>query len=166
MTPAIYRYTFTQEFMEHLNQFSKVHQYDHRKDFKEAWVLWTADNEELVATESQRLTELDYKGDIIDKMFKSARYYFRKKTDDRPLPKERKEYISFDKSILDSMDIHILENMNFDWYSPADGFINYCKTNTELLKKEISRLQMDDAKEISQKFKKTYKNRYFMAKKK
>ena len=33
----IYRYKFTTEFMNDLFIFSKIHQYDHRSDFKEAW---------------------------------------------------------------------------------------------------------------------------------
>ena len=31
---GIYRYKFTNEFTNELFKFSKVHQYDHRKDFK------------------------------------------------------------------------------------------------------------------------------------
>jgi TctA family transporter len=34
---SIYRYKFTQEFMDELYKFSKIHQYDERADFKEAW---------------------------------------------------------------------------------------------------------------------------------
>jgi len=36
----IFRYKFDNEFTEHLYKFSKIHQYDHRKDFKEAWNIW------------------------------------------------------------------------------------------------------------------------------
>ena len=75
----IFRFKFTDEFMEDLYKFSKIHQYDHRKEFKEAWLLWIDDNAELVSDEIERLTRLNYEGDVIDKMFKSARYYFRKK---------------------------------------------------------------------------------------
>ena len=76
----IFRYKFSDEFTGPLYQFSKIHQYDHRKDFKEAWNIWIEENDDLVNKEAKRLSELDYKGDIIDKMFKSARYYFRKKS--------------------------------------------------------------------------------------
>ena len=37
----IFRYKFTDEFMEDLFKFSKIHQYDHRSVFKEAWIIWT-----------------------------------------------------------------------------------------------------------------------------
>ena len=33
---TIYRYKFREEFVGELYKFSKIHQYDHRKDFKEA----------------------------------------------------------------------------------------------------------------------------------
>ena len=35
---VIYRFKFTEQFMEELYKFSKIHQYDDRKDFKEAWL--------------------------------------------------------------------------------------------------------------------------------
>ena len=162
----IYRYKFTQEFMDNLHNFSKVHQYDHRKDFKEAWSLWTKDNEDMVNQEVQRLTDLRYDGDILDKMFKSARYYYRKKSDTKPEPKERKEYTSLHKDVLDSMDSHISENINLTWFSPAAGFDHYCQEHVTVLKNEINRIQITDHIELFQKFKKTYKNRYFIVKNK
>jgi len=36
----IFRYKFSDDFIQPLYQFSKIHQYDHRKDFKEAWNIW------------------------------------------------------------------------------------------------------------------------------
>jgi hypothetical protein len=42
--PTIYRFKFTEEFMEYLHNFSKIHQYDERKDFKEAWNIWIETN--------------------------------------------------------------------------------------------------------------------------
>ena len=41
----IYRFKFTKDFMEELYTFSKINQYDERNDFKEAWQIWTEDNE-------------------------------------------------------------------------------------------------------------------------
>lgn len=80
---AIYRYKFTNEFMNELFKFSKIYQYDHRKDFKEAWDKWMDENDDIIDEEVRRLKTLGYEGDIIDKMFKSARYYFRKKSTEK-----------------------------------------------------------------------------------
>ncbi len=77
---AIYRYKFTEEFTEYLYNFSKIHQYDDRKDFKEAWIKWTEEHHDIVNMENRRLTNLGYDGNVLDKMFKSARYYFRNKS--------------------------------------------------------------------------------------
>ena len=76
----IYRFKFTQEFMEELHQFSKIHYLDNRKDFKEAWTKWSEEEKkDLIEKEIKRLNDLGFHGDILDKMFKSARYYFRKR---------------------------------------------------------------------------------------
>ena len=86
----IFRYKFTEEFTIELYKFSKIHQYDHRSDFKEAWNIWTEENEDLVDEEIRRLSNLGYDGDILDKMFKSARYYFRKKSTEKKEPQKRR----------------------------------------------------------------------------
>ena len=161
----IYRYKFEDTFVEQLSRFAKIHQYDHRKDFKEAWTQWLDENEEIVSDEVRRLTTLDYKGDIIDKMFKSARYYFRKKSTEKKAPLERRDYVGTQKDMLDAMDSHIKSKINDDNYKPSDGFDEFCKSNLELLKEEISNLCKNgftDSNEIKQKIKKTYKNRYFL----
>ena len=161
----IYRYTFTDDFTSELFKFSKIHQYDHRKDFKEAWEIWMEDNDDIVNDEVRRLTNLGYDGDIIDKMFKSARYYFRKKSTEKKATLERRDYVGTQKDMLDAMDSHIKTKINDDNYKPSDGFDEFCKSNLDLLKEEISNLCKNgftDSNEIKQKIKKTYKNRYFL----
>ena len=108
---VIYRFKFTQDFMDELYRFSKIHQYDERKDFKEAWEKWSEENEDLIGEENRRLNSLGYEGNVIIKMFKSARYYFRKKSTEKIEPRERRQYISVNKELLDAMDEHIQKNM-------------------------------------------------------
>jgi hypothetical protein len=162
---VIYRFKFTEDFMEELYKFSKIHQYDERKDFKEAWKLWTEDNQDIIEEETTRLTNLGYDGDIMDKMFKSARYYFRKKSTEKKEPRQRRQYISVNRELLDAMDNHIEENIfNVD-YQPKTGFISFCKANEKILKESISKIFEQGVKDsdlIEDKIKKTYKNRYFM----
>ena len=162
---TIFRFKFTENFMEELSDFSKIHQYDHRNDFKEAWVKWTAENEDLVAKEVERLVALGYPNeeDIVDdKMFKSARYYFRKKSTVKAEPKQRRQYIGVDHELLETMDRHIVANIHNDDYKPKTAFVLFCKENEDVLKQTITRLSISDAKLIEDKIKKTYKNRYFM----
>ena len=162
---TIYRYKFTEDFMVDLYKFAKIHQYDDRKDFKEAWVTWVEDNKDIVDEEIHRLLYLGYEGDILDKMFKSARYYFRKKSTEKKQPKQRRQYISVNRELLNAMDNHIEDNMYNDNYQPKTGFITFCKDNEILLKDAISKLYEQGEKNsglIEDKIKKTYKNRYFM----
>lgn len=157
----IYRFKFTEDFMIELYKFSKIHQYDDRKDFKEAWKKWTEENEEIIDSEMCRLLRLGYNGDVLDKMFKSARYYFRKKGTEKKEPKQRRPYISVNRELLEAMDLHIEENS----FQPKDGFADFCKKNELLLKETITLIFEQGIKDkdiIEDKIKKTYKNRYFM----
>ena len=162
---VIYRFKFTEDFMEELYKFSKIHQYDERKDFKEAWKIWTEDNQDIIDEETTRLNNLGYDGDVMDKMFKSARYYFRKKSNEKKEPKQRRQYVGVNKELLDAMDIHIEENIEDTNYQPKNGFVEFCKDNEILLKEVISNMiekGLNNTEEIQNKIKKTYKNRYFM----
>jgi hypothetical protein len=166
---AIFRYKFTQDFMDELYKFSKIHQYDERKDFKEAWKVWLDENEDIVNVEARRMKMLGYDGDVFDKMFKSARYYFRKKSDEKKEPKERRKYVGVSSDLLEAMDKHIDVNMLKDNYQPKTGFISFCHENEDLLKKSINMMLengINDGDYIQEKIKKTYKNRYFMLAKK
>ena len=108
---------------------------------------------------------MGYTGDILDKMFKSARYYFRKKSTEKKAPVTRCQYIGVNKDLLDSMDKHIEINIRNREYKPSEAFNNYCATNKDILREEVFRLLkmgLKDSIEIGLKIKKTYKNRYFL----
>jgi hypothetical protein len=158
---TIYRFTFSPEFNIELFSFAKIHQYDDRKDFKEAWAKWIEENSDSIENEVCKITQLGYEGDVLDKMFKSARYYFRKKPNQKKDTVERKEYICLNKQFLETIDEHIKTNMN----KPSDGFLDFCKNNIEVLKEEVEELHQNgitDVNDIKNKIKKTYKNRYFL----
>ena len=161
----IFRFQFTEEFMEDLNKFAKIHQYDHRKDFKEAWNIWLEENEDLVQEETDRLNNLGYDGEILDKMFKSARYYFRKKSPVKAEPKQRRQYISVSHELLEAMDAHIRTNIGLANYQPKTGFIDFYEANKRIIVqifRSFFELNIKDGEFIQAKLKKTYKNRYFM----
>jgi len=164
----IFRFKFTQDFMDLLFEFSKIHQYDNRKDFKEAWQTWTDENKEIIEEETERLNIMGYRGDIMDKMFKSARYYFRKKTTDKKKPKERRDYICVGKDLLESMDAHIQRCIENADYKPSIAFLNFCNDpeNKLVLQKEVlhfHEMNIHNVDFIQDKIKKTYKNRYFIS---
>jgi hypothetical protein len=161
----IFRFKFTDDFTSELFKFSKIHQYDHRKDFKEAWKTWLEENEEIVEEETRKLKNLGYKGNIEEKMFKSARYYFRKKSTEKKAPAKRRDYVGVNKLLLEAMDTHIRDGINTEDYKPSDGFDSFCNKNKDLLREEVNTLcknGLTDSNEIKNKIKKTYKNRYFL----
>lgn len=161
----IYRYKFTNQFTDELYKFSKIHQYDHRKDFKEAWEIWINENSDLIDGETRRLINLGYDGDILDKMFKSARYYFRKKSTEKKAPASRRIYVGSQKELLASMDQHIQSSILTREFKPSDGFDDFCQKNVEILKEQVNqfiRAGITDSMEIKTKIKKTYKNRCFL----
>jgi hypothetical protein len=160
----IYRYKFSDSIIQLLYTFSKIHQYDDRSTFKEAWNSLLDENQEIVDYEIRRLNNLEYEGDVKDKMFKSARYYFRKKNADKKEPKKRSTYISLNKELLEIIDHHIEVNVKLSNFKPSNGFDDFCNNHADPLKEEILRLQEKriDNETIKNKIKKTYKNRYFM----
>ena len=158
----IYRYTFTDDFTSELSRFAKVHQYDHRTDFKSAWKIWLEENIIMVNEETRRLANTGYHGNIEDKMFKSARYYFRKKGTEKKALSERRPYFAAQKKLLEAMDSHI-ESRTCN--KPSDSFEDFCEKNKEILTEEIDMLLENGftcANEIKKKLIKTYKNRYFL----
>lgn len=157
-----FRFKFTDQFMDSLFHFSKVHQYDDRHAFKDAWTTWTDDNAVLVQTEVERLTQLGYTGNVIEKMFKSARYYFRKKDVTATVSAPRKQYTRISKDIIDSIDTHIKSHLVAHSLKPQDGFIDFCEKCPDEFATAAKILEDAGltAKDAHDKIKKTYKNRY------
>lgn len=171
----IYRFKFTDVFMEELHQFSKIHPLENRKDFKESWILWTKEHSIMIQEEIDRLHKLGFQGDVLDKMFKSTRYYFRKKKNvkekldkDGKVEKEEvnRKYQCSSKLLLETMDFHIKKMLSLknSIKKPSIAFLDFCKENKDLLKEEIIDLNQQgiiELKDVLVKIKKTYKNKYF-----
>lgn len=158
----IYRFNFSKQFMEELAQFSKLHQYTDRKSFKDHWDKWICDNTESIQVEMRVLTAAGYNGDIYDKMYKSARYYFKNKTETVE-PKIRRKYVPVTGEFISSIDTYI---NGVAQCSPADAFERYCMMYSDTIASEINKLmdQGMQTNDISAKIKKTFKNRYFRLK--
>ena len=176
ITVQTFRFKFSQEFTEHMSYFAKIHQYDDRKVFKEAWLEWInqAEINALINDETKILTNQGYTGDIIDKMFKSTRYYYRTKKDNTEPATQRKEYVGFSSNMLEIIDNHVKnqflentkknnQNMIITNISPAHAYVDFCeKHQLEIGVESLCLRQTDSDIDLSHKFKKTYKNRYFI----
>ncbi len=155
-----HKHEFSKECMQELEHFATLHKYDDRKQFKEAWTKWTQMNEDMLEHEKKRLAT--YEGDVIQKMFMSARYYFRKKVANKE-PKQRRQYVSLDREFLASMDKYLYDiiQTNIDHKSnvsdtaPSDAFDLFCE-------KHLHTIEQIDCS--ADKLKKTFKNRYYMMK--
>ena len=159
------RYDIGEKFMEELKYFATIHKYDERKVFKEAWNQWT--NQDLIQMqineEVERLKNAGYEGDVLDKMFKSARYYFRKKQE-KTEEVQRKQYISLCPQFLEQIDIFIMELLKSKSHSPASAYEEFCKHKKELIVSQVNVLINLKTEEIYIKLKKTFKNRFHVMK--
>jgi len=164
-----FRFTFSPDIVSEINAFALIHKHDDRKEFKENWENWTKNNIGIVSDELTRLKTMGYDGDIHDKMFKSARYYYRKKSTHKNEPKQRRKYIKLDKELIGSIDEYIKEQMySNDEVKPSEGYKNFYNIYCErLITTEVDRLVNDEdititREEAEEKIKKTYKNRHFI----
>jgi hypothetical protein len=152
----VLRFEFSNALIDALKAFTEVHQYDDRKTYKEAWTAWLANDEiaAMLQAEVARLTDLGYKGDVADKLYKSGRYYFRTREPTVPhtppssaprTPNDAngvrrglgnqgspRKYVLLNYALLDAMDDHIERGLQHDdAYTPASGFADFCKLNAD-----------------------------------
>ena len=106
-----------------------------------------------------RLVELGYAGDIADKMYKSARYYYKNKPPAQKSPKKRRKYVRLSGDILALMDDHFGENREKPSIS-FQMFIEKHKEKMVALKFEL-REKVIKNEDIDIIIMKTLKIRYF-----
>jgi hypothetical protein len=202
-TPQIrlqtFHFHFSEELVERFTYFATLHRFDERKAYKENWIKWIAEDDvnECIAKEVERLTSDGYTGDILDKMFKSVRYYYRKKPLEPVPPKIRKSYESFPQDVLQRIDEHILDQIrnhaNSDELRSPEYFTNSYELRSPEFPRTPSAARPDSGETKSRmkmkntlispakafanykvvheseitaqtepKYKKTYKNRFFL----
>ena len=178
------RYKFTNEITDMLSDFAKLHQYDERKDYKEAWNNWIKEEEvcKKLEDEKSRLIKLGMNEDVMSRLYKSSRYYYRKKINNpNVVPKERKKYEGFPTEVLRKMDAQIIREINgnidmtendkiISRFTPADSFELYLKENPESVNNLLCKTsESAEARRIEttaavNRLKKTYKNRFYKIK--
>lgn len=150
-----FRYKFSDNIIDIISEFSELHRYDDKEKFNEQWQIIIKIHSDQIQNEERRLLNNGYKGDVKDKMYKSARYYFKNKSvsdDKNNNKKKRKTYVTVGKDILDNMYEHIGENIKKTDFKPSNGFDDF-KSNIENYDKLTS--------EDKDKYKKAYKNMYY-----
>jgi len=164
-----YRFKFTDDFIKHLMEFSRIHRFDDAAAFKDNWKTWCDENKVLITQESNVLKAKGYEGDALIKMYKSARYYFKNKSAEKKDAKKRRQYVGLNPEFRESIDNHIETVSLRQELKPADGYINFMDSvkYTTIIQQEKLKLESYNftKEEITSKLKKTYKNRYFNMKK-
>jgi len=174
----LFRFPPSKDITELIHYFAKVHQYDDRKSFKEAWKTWTECDEikAQIDKENARLQKQGFAEDINKKLFVSARYYYRTLQESDQPTTRRKEYSTLSKDFLKTMDQWITNNSSSSSSSinrinriesPDKQYVQYCKENIAYLQREIEILKNKsteplDVKEIDHKFRKTFSNREYV----
>ena len=163
-----YRFKFSKDFLENLKEFTRIHKFDNAKVFKENFNEWKDENKDVISREVLYMRNIGYEGDVIEKMYKSARYYFKNKSDEKVKPKKRRQYIGIDIILKDKMDEFIQNKLNGkgETPKPADAYTEFIEnsSNKLILSSEKTRLISFglDEEGVNKKFKKTFKNRYFL----
>lgn len=175
------RHTFGKELYAALNQFAQDHKDHDRKTYKALWQKWTENDniKEWIAAEMEKQPGQD----VLDKMYKSSWYYYRKRGEAKQENIEkspRKEYDAFDQEIIKIIEAHIRTKINASLVvnednntsmsdlTPAKSFEMFCEDHKDLFVEEIMAtygddepVSKDDANATVNKFKKAYKNKFY-----
>jgi len=165
MTTNIFRYKLDATLLNIIVEFARVHKYDDSSQFREEWNNFSFNNKNVIDREKRRLAGIGYTGDMDDKMYKSARYYFKNKVEKKETKKRRK-YVTMDKCFLSDMDRHIRQVAFKQEMKPSHSYNNFVSDEiySSKLDTVVQELLDQEWKECDAniKIKKTYKNRYFI----
>jgi hypothetical protein len=191
ITIPTYRHAFSKDVIDTLNEFSRIHRHDDLTDFKKYWGVLLHDNRVLFSTEHDRLVEGGFKGNVMDAMFKSSRFYYRKlHLNNNPTKSvNKKRYMCLTDDFLHSIDKHIERTISLKLSSssckdsssfishvnPATSYTDFCSTHLTDIRIEVDTLIANikakndsplSGEDIIFKFKKTYKNRFYVIQRK
>ena len=172
MSQTTYRFKFNKEILDSIKVFSKIHSEDCGEDFLDAFQLWKRANHELIDKEEKRIVDLGFKGNIEEKIYKSARYYFKNKKT-KPIASNNKylktNYIPRNPSFFLLLEKYIKNNSSQKASILYKQFM--AETDNEIsseISKEMIRLknyQLNDV-ECLKKIKKSFNNAYYKIKNK
>ena len=170
-----FRYDFSSEVGDLLAKFSDDHETEKYKIFQSSWNSWinTEGVGDILTKECSRLQKEGYTGDVWDKMYKSARYYCKKRNEKIVETKKItiKHTNRFSSNFLKIMDSNIntqlsddLEKNNMIKISQVDNFNEFCDNQQyEIINemRDIKKVRGDIPEDIKEKLKKTFKNRFY-----
>jgi hypothetical protein len=173
----VFRFKLSNNVFNNIREFSRIHQHDDRVTFKESWQTWTDDNKTLIENETQRLSDIGFGSNMNEKMFRTAKYYFVKKTFNSTNNNNTtvatvatdnnntKKYITISHTFLNCISGQIEKNIGNDSFTPAKGYKHFIEHFNDNITQEIALIK-EKTPDISNddcniKIKKTYKNKFY-----
>lgn len=182
---ATSHFTVSDDCAKQLEAFAAENRMAKRTEFKSAWNSWIQRPEisSILSAEIANLDQTGFKGDAMDKLYVSVRYYYRKKSlkrakndggDGDGKKPTRKKYELIGKPILDGINAHIIDQIRSNVAGmedkkkvsvvcPSKAFADYYRNS------QICRMQSSESAERAadeQRLKKIYKNRFYVLRKK
>ena len=182
----LHRFDFSPEIVDQLEHFTKIHVHEDRHAFKASWTKWIEDPvvSQEIQEEVDRLHNLGFQGDVLEKMFKSVRYYFRKKyrasVHEEPANHSNKKpkYMEFTSNFIQAIDLIISKKIQaateqvtqekkytrVQILAQKEAYAEFCTQHQNLILQEFIRLKQKHGElpeTISQKMKKMFKNRFY-----
>ncbi len=166
-----YRFDFSSEVKENLARFSQSHKNLPRKDFKNAWTNWL-DTHNFLQEECQTIKNRGFKGDPIEKMYHSVRYYHRKpEVKKKTLSNRPRTYVRLTDELHEIMNQHIRDTLTSIINVPTECQTTHLEAFTEFLKMHRNRIlneliemrKRDGGLEenMDQKLQKRYRDKYY-----
>jgi len=187
---SINRFKYTDDFNDYLKYFANIHRHDSCKDFQQHWTDFINTEKLLFDNEVALMLQSGYKGDPYAAMYKSVRFYYRKlfinnrdyDSDNKLAKKPARTYITFPHHFIDMVDTYIKQKIagqlktidgdNFtSTISPSETLKTFCREHENDIMNAIQTIIIDIKEKnsetdfvelnLSQKFKKMYKNRFY-----
>jgi hypothetical protein len=172
-----FRFDFTSEVGNLLAKFSDEHETEKYNVFQSSWNSWINMEgvSDILTKECSRLREEGYTGDVWDKMYKSARYYYKKRgrsnKDKNSKTVERSAKIKFSERYLMKLNENIESQLNCNRsdnnvisLSNNDAFNEFCEVNKSEIVEELRLVKErygELPKDIIKKLKKIFKNHFY-----
>lgn len=170
MSQTTYRFKFNIDLLNSIKEFSKIHSEDNGDEFLEAFQYWKIANNQIIKKEEERIIHLGFKGNIEEKIYRSARYYFKNKKNTICKLKQKTiktNYIQRNNKFFTMM-IEYIERNPIKASLLFKEFINETdEAISSEIKKEFCRLRSFELtqEECLQKIKKGFNNAYYKIKK-
>ena len=181
----IQRFKYSDTMSALLDNFAEIHRHDSRKDFRTFWDEFVKKNSNTFEQEVVLLESRGFKSDPYNAMYKSTRFYYRKfydgsgnkknikKTKNQPYSKFPAELIQLIDTVIEKLiSVNIKQVTEREFIcniTPASCYINFCDDyETDLyihigdyVRQTQSTGGNISSSIISNKLKKTFKNRFY-----